>query len=102
MGDTTQDLMKCLNISTVWEPTDEWGYVDFDEKHVRVRCVTCPMQLARLKQGMGELPCKEAGLAIMESFSKAINPKLKARCIICPPDKHPEDLWCEWEWELSK
>jgi len=102
LGDTIQDFMKALALSTMWEPTGEWEYVEFDDKHVIARVNKCPMQLARLKLGIGELACKAAGLESMIRFAAPINPKLKASCIVCPPDKHPENIWCEWLWELSE
>lgn len=102
LGDSIQDFMKAMNLCTMWEPTSEWEYREFDEKHVVIRVTKCVMQLARVKQGMGELPCKGSGLESMIRFALGFNPKLKASCITCPPDKHPQDIWCEWLWELTE
>ena len=47
-----------------------------------------------------ELACKPAGHAICEAAGKVINPSLEVKCLICPPDDHPEDVWCDWEFRL--
>jgi hypothetical protein len=49
---------------------------------------------------MGELACKPAGIAISEAAARALNPACQVRCLVCPPDAHPRDVWCEWEFEL--
>ncbi|MBK5273963.1 MAG: hypothetical protein JJE30_02775 [Desulfuromonadales bacterium] len=30
-----------------------------------------------------------------------IDPRIRTSCIACPPDVHPEDFWCAWEFELT-
>jgi hypothetical protein len=58
----------------------------------------CRVQNTRLKKGLSEFPCKPVRFGFMESFAKTYNPNIKVNCIICPPDEHPEDLWCQWEF----
>jgi len=57
----------------------------------------CHPQKARIRKGLGEFPCKGVGIAYFEGLLTELNPKLRFQCIVCPPDEHPEDLWCEWE-----
>jgi len=57
----------------------------------------CHPQKARIRKNLGEFPCKRVGIAYFRSFLEVLNPKLKFGCVVCPPDEHPEDLWCEWE-----
>lgn len=57
----------------------------------------CHPQKARVKKGMGEFPCKAVGVAYFDGFLKELNPDIRYRCIVCPPDEHTETLWCQWE-----
>ncbi|MFH1932173.1 MAG: DUF6125 family protein [Pseudomonadota bacterium] len=57
----------------------------------------CHPQKARVREKLGEFPCKGVGIAYFKSFLSELNPSLKFGCVVCPPDEHPEDLWCEWE-----
>jgi hypothetical protein len=57
----------------------------------------CHPQKARIRSGLGEFPCKSVTLAYFEGFAPELNPGLKFRCLFCPPDEHPEDIWCKWE-----
>jgi hypothetical protein len=39
---------------------------------------------------------------ICEAAATVINPAAKVKCLVCPPDEHPEDVWCEWEFEIPE
>jgi len=45
-----------------------------------------------------------AGVGIVEyaEFAKAVDPRIRTRCIACPPDDHPDDLWCAWEFTVGR
>ena len=101
LGDDIQSLVKAINLSTLLSNV-EFEYVEVDEKHCRLRVTSCSMQLERKKLGVPELPCKMPGTEANGKFASAINPKVKTTCIICPPDKHPDNLWCEWQFDLIK
>jgi hypothetical protein len=60
----------------------------------------CRTQEARLNKGLGEFPCKKVRFGYLKNFAKTLNPKAEVNCLICPPDKHPKDLWCKWEFTL--
>jgi len=65
-----------------------------------IRFTDCPPQKARLRSGRGEHPCKPIGLVWMSKYAQAVNPEIKVRCLVCPPDSHPPDVWCEWAFEI--
>jgi hypothetical protein len=96
-----QDLKKALIFSTLLSNV-EYEISEVSNKHIRARVTTCHMQVARRKSGLPELPCKSAGVEALGRFGRAINSNLKLRCITCPPDDHPDDLWCEWLWEIKE
>jgi len=70
-----------------------------DNKAV-LRCTECPAQEARTKDGRGLFPCKPVCLAMYTSYAEAVDPRIKVSCLLCPPDAHPPQYWCEWQFEL--
>ncbi|MFQ6091438.1 MAG: DUF6125 family protein [bacterium] len=84
-------LYAHVNEQTITELTD-W------------RCVftmkTCRVQAARKRKGLPDFPCKPIGLVEYAGFAKTIDPRIETKCLVCPPDQHPDDVWCSWEFEL--
>ena len=68
----------------------------------RITVPYCPPQAARVRAGRGEFSCKAMHLGEFNSFAKEIDERVEVRCLMAPPDPHPEDLWCEWEVRLRK
>jgi hypothetical protein len=68
----------------------------------RIRVPHCPPQAARLRAGRGEFPCKAMHLGEFTNFAREIDERVDVRCVMAPPDSHPEDLWCEWELRLRE
>jgi hypothetical protein len=68
----------------------------------RIRVPYCPPQAARLRTGRGEFPCKAMHLGEFTNFAKEIDERVQVRCVMAPPDPHPDDLWCEWELRLRE
>jgi len=60
----------------------------------------CRTQESRLNKGLAEFPCKKVRFGYLKAFAKTLNPDVKVECLICPPDKHPKDSWCKWEFTL--
>jgi len=60
----------------------------------------CRTQETRLSKNLGEFQCKRVRFGYLKNFAKTLNPKVEVNCIVCPPDKHPEDLWCKWKFTL--
>ena len=65
------------------------------------RMVTCRVQDARKSRGLGDYPCKSAGLVEYGAFAKTIDPRIKTECLACPPDEHPEEWACTWRFCLA-
>jgi hypothetical protein len=70
------------------------------EKRVVFRMLDCRVQSARKRKGLAAFPCKPVGLVEYEWFAKTIDPRIQTRCIYCPPDEHPDDCWCSWEFTI--
>ncbi|MFQ6014993.1 MAG: DUF6125 family protein [Anaerolineae bacterium] len=79
------------------------GYeIEQSEDRAVVRVPHCPPQAARLRQGRGEFPCKAMHLAEFTNIVKVIDEKVEVHCVIAPPDPHPDELWCQWEFRLKQ
>jgi hypothetical protein len=85
-------LYARLNLQDVIEQSD-----------IRVvfRMLDCRVQSARKRRGLPDFPCKEVGIVEYSEFAKTIDPRISTRCIACPPDGHPEQFWCAWEFSLE-
>ena len=38
----------------------------------------------------------------LESFTQELDPRIVTECRLCPPDKRPPGLWCEWEFKFPE
>jgi hypothetical protein len=77
----------------------ELGHVP---QRVVFRMQDCRVQSARKRKGLPDFPCKPVGLVEYEWFARTIDPRIETRCICCPPDMHPDDAWCEWEFTIRE
>ncbi len=86
-------LYAHINVQEVSEATDR-------------RCVfrmkSCRVQEARRRRGLDDFPCREVGLVEYAGFARTVDPRLETRCLTCPPDPHPPDFWCSWEFSLKE
>ncbi len=65
-----------------------------------LRVNTCRVQMTRKRKGLADFPCKPVGIAEFTSFAQTIDPRLWVRCLACPPDEHPEEYFCAWEFRI--
>lgn len=61
----------------------------------------CRVQSARKRKGLPDFPCKSVGIVEYSEFARTVDPRIRTRCIVCPPDGHPDDLWCAWEFSIA-
>ncbi len=71
-------------------------------ERVVFRVTRCRTQEARTNKDLGEFPCKKVRFGYLQSFAKEFNPNIEVKCKLCPPDAHPKNVWCEWEFTLRK
>lgn len=74
--------------------------IEQTEDRVVFRMLDCRVQSARKRKGLADHPCKSVGIVEYGEFAKAIDPRIETHCIACPPDPHPEEYWCAWEFKL--
>ena len=58
----------------------------------------CRVQSARRRKGLPDFPCKQVGIVEYTEFARAVDPRIETRCLTCPPDAHPDDVFCAWEF----
>lgn len=71
-----------------------------DDKRLIFRMNDCRVQSARRRKKMPEFPCKPVGLVEYCNFASTIDSRIKTKCLCCPPDQHPEDYYCAWEFSI--
>ncbi len=62
-----------------------------------IKVPKCPPQEARIKSGRRVFPCKDMHQKDFQSFAKAIDERVKVKCVFAPPDPRPANLWCQWK-----
>jgi len=94
-------LYLLRNTSWALYQTEKAVEVDSSKKVGGFRVVSCRVQEARLKKGLGIFPCKRVRFGYLKSFAEELNPNFEVRCRVCPPDEKPQNYWCEWEFKLK-
>ncbi|PNX45352.1 MAG: hypothetical protein BV459_08655 [Thermoplasmata archaeon M11B2D] len=104
LGITTTDIPSMMHALQY----TSWA-LDLEDKHIEVaqdrailRNIRCRVQNTRKSKGLSEFGCKPVRYGFLAAFAKEFNPEIVVKCIVCPPDSHPEDLWCEWEFTYKE
>lgn len=61
----------------------------------------CRVQTARRRKDLPDFPCKPVGIVEYSGFASTIDPRIRTRCVHCPPDERRDDLYCRWEFTLE-
>ncbi|MEM0493044.1 MAG: DUF6125 family protein [Candidatus Thermoplasmatota archaeon] len=102
--------IKKNDIPTVMDILQYTGwFLDMEDKEITIqddRGViqnnNCRVQKTRIRKGLNEFPCKQVRLGFLEAFVREFNQDIKVECELCPPDEHPEDIWCRWCFYVDK
>jgi hypothetical protein len=94
------DLPAVLNAlrCTSWALDLEHKELIIEPAKAIFRTTQCRTQLTRLKKGLPEFPCKPVRWGYLKAFVREFTPEIEVQCIVCPPDTHPKNLWCEWRF----
>jgi len=93
---TIIDLLR----KSSWALDQPFKTIEVSSKRATLSVDRCRTQEARLSKGLGEFPCKRVRFGYLRNFAKTLNPNVEVNCLVCPPDKHPKDLWCKWEFGM--
>ena len=94
-------LMKALKFR-VYANINKQEIIEISEDRCVFRMIDCRVQSARKRKGLPDFPCKRVGMTEYILFAKTIDPRIEVTCLSCPPDAHPEDYYCAWEFILKK
>ncbi len=94
-------LIKVLKFR-IYANINKQEIVEVSDKRCVFRMNNCRVQYARNQKGLPDFPCKDVGLIEYILFAKTIDPRIKANCICCPPDPHPKEYYCAWEFVLKE
>lgn len=68
---------------------------------LRFRMDMCRVQEARRRKDLADFPCRPVGEVEFATFARTIDPRIRTRCVHCPPDTNPGE-YCEWEFTLAE
>jgi hypothetical protein len=92
-------MISALRISS-WALDLEEKEIVIEDKNAVFRNPNCRVQKTRIQKDLGEFPCKHVRWGYLKNFAREFNENIEVKCIFCPPDTHPENIWCEWEFNL--
>jgi len=72
-----------------------------NDRKVVFKVVHCLPQEARLRAGHDVFSCQPTWMSAFENLTKAVDPRVKFKCLFCPPGPRPEGFWCGWEITLE-
>lgn len=62
----------------------------------------CRVQETRARKGLPPHPCKAVGLVEYGDFARAIDSRIRCRCLSCYPDITDAGCRCRWEFTLEE
>ena len=93
-------LVKALSFR-VYANINVQEVVEITDNRCVFRMNNCRVQYARNQRNLPDFPCKAVGVVEYGDFAKTIDPRIKTKCIACPPDPHPENYYCAWEFSIN-
>lgn len=104
LGITSTDISSLMNALqyTTWALDLEDKEIVIQKDRAVIRNVRCRVQNTRKSKGLKEFGCKPVRFGFLKAFAKEFNPDIVVNCVVCPPDKHLENLWCQWEFTYKE
>lgn len=100
-GDGVGGVSKALEFSPWAGVLLESKLVLVEKDRAVLEVARCPPQVARVRDGRGEFPCKPVDLAFFSAFARTIDSRVRVKCLCAPPDSHPQEYYCRWEFYLE-
>lgn len=93
-------LRKALRFR-LYARLNEQSLIQQNKNTIRFEMNDCRVQSARKRKGLDDFPCKPVGIAEYAFFAHTIDPRIRTEVISCPPDPHPDDFYCAWQFTLE-
>jgi len=93
-------LVECLK-HRLYARLNRQEAIEVTESRAVFRMVDCRVQSTRRRKGLPDFPCKEVGIVEYAGFARTVDPRIRTRCIACPPDPGSRDFYCAWEFALE-
>jgi hypothetical protein len=91
-----RSVLRAINFLS-WAAS--FGYeVEVHKNKAVWTCTHCPPQMNRINAGKGVFACRPTFEACFANVCDVIDPRVKVKCLVCPLDPHPQDIWCQWEF----
>ena len=100
-GGGLPSLEKALQFR-LYARINEQSLIIVDETTLRFEMNVCRVQSARKRKGLDDFPCKPVGIAEYAYFAHTIDPRIRTTVISCPPDPHPDEFYCAWQFNLEE
>lgn len=98
-GEGLEALAEVLGFR-LYASINEQEVIRVDERRLVFRMNQCRVQTTRKRKGLPDYPCKAAGVVEFTGFARAVDARIETRCVACPPDDHPAEWFCAWEFEI--
>ena len=99
-GGGLKALERALNFRLYSFINEQQAIREGDDKLV-FRMNNCRVQAARQRRQLPDFPCKSVGIIEYMHFARTIDERIQTRCIACPPDEHPPEYFCAWEFTIA-
>lgn len=90
-----EGLAKALRF-TSWALDHPSKEIELKDDKLFLRITECHTQKTRKEKGLPQFSCKNVRLNYLKTFVENFSPNIDVCCSLCPPDEHPDNLWCEW------
>ena len=100
-GGGIRALVECLQ-HRLYARLNTQEVTELTDRRVVFVMRDCRVQAARKRRGLADFPCKSVGLVEYAFFAKTVDPRIRTRCLACPPDEHGPDAWCAWEFTVDR
>ncbi|MEW5785773.1 MAG: DUF6125 family protein [Bacillota bacterium] len=76
--------------------------IEADQNRLIFRMKDCRVKSARRRKTLAEFPCRPVVLVEYSGYARAIDPRIETRCLACPPEPHPAEYYCAWEFSIDE
>jgi len=94
-------LKQALNFR-LYAYLNQQEIIETGSNKIILRMTNCRVQAARKRKNLPDFPCKSVGIEEYTGFARTIDPRITTKCLSCPPDAHPPEFVCAWEFSLEE